>query len=377
MNSQSYHSRTTFILSLLFILICPANSYGQDYKNMIKGQVFDVDSGLLLGGVNVYLTNTTLGDASDNSGKYQIRNSPPGNYNMVYHFIGYEQMVRNIDIGLKDTLVIDMGLTYTHYELDTLIVEDKRDRTWERYLERFIQHFIGSSNNAQQTQIMNAEMLDFETIRFGVYDASSQHELHIVNEALGYESFVSLEHFEWNLSQDTGRAFYYVRMNELKTNDEAQKKEWERRRSATYNNSIRSFFKGLLHAVDHQPEDERRYRRGLRTFYEFYYNNNRYNILNGSIQKIEDERRLELNRPKEGQYDVFGFKFNLNLAESPLSIISGGGEVSYLDYQNRSAREYIFILDQNGHLLNPLDVTLGGYWAKYRFADFLPINFIP
>lgn len=377
MNTQFYYSRTTFLLSLLFILICPANSYSQDYRNMIIGQVFDVDSGLLLGAVNVYLTNTTLGDASDNSGKYQIRNIPPGNYNIVYHFIGYEQVIKNIDIGIKDTLVIDVGLSYTHFELDSIVVEGKRDRTWQRYLERFIQHFIGSSNNAQQTQIINAEVLDFETVRFGVYDASSEHELHIVNEALGYESFVSLEHFEWNFFEDTGQVFYYVRMNELETKDEDQKKEWEQRRLATYNNSIRSFFKGLLHAVDNQPEDERRYRHGLRTFDDFYYNNNRYKILNGTIQKIEDERKLEMNRPREGQYDVFGFKFNLIFAESPLSIISGGGEVSYLDYQNRSAREYIFIIDQNGYLLNPLDVTLGGYWAKYRFADFLPINFIP
>lgn len=99
--------------------------------------MFDAESGILLGGESVYLANNTLGDATAGSGEYKIRNIPPGNYNLVYCFIGYEQVVKNIDIGPSDSLVIDTGLTYTQYELDSLVVKQDRDRRWERLLERF------------------------------------------------------------------------------------------------------------------------------------------------------------------------------------------------------------------------------------------------
>jgi hypothetical protein len=109
---------------------------------VIHGQVYEADSGLKLAAVNVYLANTTSGDATDREGTFQINDIRPGNYDLVFRFIGYEQVVENIDIGRSDTLTIDMGLTYMPYSLDSLVVEQRCDRTWERYRDRSAEDYV-------------------------------------------------------------------------------------------------------------------------------------------------------------------------------------------------------------------------------------------
>lgn len=356
---------------LLLMIMIFTTSYGQDHQNIITGHVYDADSGLRLAAVNVYLSNTTLGDASDSLGIFQIKNIPPGNYDLVYHFVGYKQLVTNVNIGIKDTLIIDAGLQYTSYELDSLIVTHNRNRLWERNLNRFIRHFIGRSSNAEQTSIMNSELLDFNIEKMGIYSAKAQRELHIVNKALGYESFVHLEHFKWNYFEDSGQAFYYVRMKELDAENNEQRENWKIRRSVTYDNSMQMFLKGLLHTIKHRPEKEKN---GPISITEVIFNK-RYKILNGEIRPIHNTNEIARYLPSGDKYEVWGFKVNKYIEKDPLTIIPDGGATSYLDYYDQDSKEFFVVVGENGNLLNPLDVAIGGYWAKLRFADFLPFNY--
>lgn len=166
-----------------FLLIGVSNIQGQNYQNVIEGVVYDLDSGLRMPAVNVYLSNTTIGDATDTLGVYQINNIPPGNYELVFQFTGYEQQVKSIDIGFRDTLNYKVGLKYKPYQMDSLVVKGERDRLWQRNLERFKRHFMGTSNNAEMTELVNPYVLDFEIVGFGEYTAKAQDELHITNKS--------------------------------------------------------------------------------------------------------------------------------------------------------------------------------------------------
>jgi hypothetical protein len=349
----------------------------QNYTNSIRGQVYDIDSGLHLPAVNVYLSNTTIGDATDTTGVYQIDNIPPGSYKLIYHFMGYERVIKEIGIGSKDTLTLNIGLKYVPFELDSVVVLGKRDRQWKRNLNRFIRHFIGHSNNAKNTKILNTEVLDFEIENFGVYSAKAQDELHIINDALGYESFVSLLYFKWNYFNDDGQAYYTVRMQELEPESSQQKKEWEIKRTVTYDQSIRKFFKSIVDKVKTINEEENSSFPDVEIFKfgTVEVEDRWYKLFNGVIEKLQFESKYRKYIPENDQYEVFGFRFEKFILEDPLTIIADYGERSYLDYHDPGAREYIFAVDQNGHLLNPLDVAVGGYWAKLRFADFLPLNY--
>lgn len=55
----------------------------------IKGLVKDKATGEDLPGANVVLLNTSIGAATDNNGKYIIRNVPPGTYTLQASYIGY------------------------------------------------------------------------------------------------------------------------------------------------------------------------------------------------------------------------------------------------------------------------------------------------
>lgn len=362
------------------LLVCFTESiYGQDSENVIKGQVFEADSGAPLTAVNVYLSNTTIGDATDDSGRYLLRNVPPGNYDLVHHFVGYEPVAVNIDIGARDTLVFEVRLKSVPYELDSLVVTGRRDRLWQRNLERFKRHFVGRSNNARDTRILNAEVLDFKIERFGVYSAEAERELHIINEALGYESFVHLEHFEWNYFEDTGQALYYVRMNELEPENDMQLKDWYLKRSVTYDRSIRKFFRGLVEEVRNVGYPDGSNSSG-NEFYRFgmvEFEEQEFKLFNGEIKHLPVSEHYTEYIPQNNRYEIFGFRISIFTGENPLMVIPGYGEVSYLDYHDKEASDHIFILDEYGNLLNPLEIIVGGYWSNMRFGDFLPLNYHP
>jgi hypothetical protein len=348
----------------------------QNYQNAIEGQVFDGSNGEPAQAVNVYLSNTTIGDVTDPEGKFRIENIPPGNYNLVFHFVGFQKIIREIDIGSKETLSEDAILIAEQYVLDSLQVKGKRDRSWERYLRRFERNFIGTSQNAEQTRLLNPEVLDFEREMWGVYSATAREELHIVNEALGYESFVDLALFKWSYFNDTGKALYFVRMKELEPENKDELESWKTKREATFKESIRYFFNGLISLTENPGNEGVDFRNGLLTISTVYYKNgDKTYISGGVIQQLKDDSKYKVLLPPNEQYDVIGFKFKVESSSHKLSVIPENSEVSYLDYQNRSAIEYIFVVDGHGNLLNPLDVTISGYWGKFRFGDFLPLNY--
>lgn len=360
-----------------FLLV--AACFGQSNQNVIKGKVYDVDSEQPLPGVNAYLSNTTLGDATDDSGYYEFGNIPPGNYDLVFNFIGYAPLTVNVDIGTADTLIFDVNLKYEPLQLDSLVVVNERDGQWRRFLERFERHFLGKSKNAEQTELMNAEILNFNMESFGVYTAEANRELHIVNKALGYESYVQLEYFKWNYFEDTGQALYYVRMRELEPENSKQERLWALKRSVTYQQSIRNFFTALLEEAQSKSEQLRpnNLKTKLPSFHEIEFNGQGYKLFNGKIEMLPLDYTNDQYLPNNNEYEVWGFSFETLFGDMPLSVIPEDGELSYLDYYDKQAKDNLVAIDPNGNLLNPLDVAIGGYWSRFRFADFLPLNYKP
>lgn len=366
------------LLSLVLLCVISSIAVAQNYKNGIEGQVFDGSTGEPAQAVNVYLSNTTIGDVTDPEGRFLIENIPPGSYDLIFHFVGFKKIIRQVDIGSGEVLKEDAILIAEQYQLDSLQVKGKRDRSWERYLRRFERNFIGTSQNAENTQLMNPEVLDFEREMWGVYSATAREELHIVNEALGYESFVDLAVFEWSYFNDTGKALYFVRMKELEPESKAQLESWKLKRQVTYKESIRYFFNGLIYMSENPASEGVDFSNGLLTIKTINYKDGGKTYLSGGvIQHLKEESKYKMLVPPDNQYNIYGFKFKVQSKSHKLNILPEFSEASYLDYQDRSAKEYIFVIDENGNLLNPLDLTISGYWGKFRFGDFLPLNYNP
>ena len=92
MNMQSILKKYYLLYLLMFFVFLPLNILLPQSQNRSKimGEVFDESTGNSLNFVNVFLANTTLGDASDESGNYIISNIPPGSYELIATMMGYE-----------------------------------------------------------------------------------------------------------------------------------------------------------------------------------------------------------------------------------------------------------------------------------------------
>ncbi len=64
----------------------------------LKGTVVDSISKEILPGANIILVGTIIGTASDNEGKFVIRNIPPGNYKIRATYVGFKE--NEIDLKL-------------------------------------------------------------------------------------------------------------------------------------------------------------------------------------------------------------------------------------------------------------------------------------
>lgn len=114
-NNFSYNLRKTahLILScivLVTILILP-NTISAQKNGQITGRIFDAATKEYLPGANVVLKGTTFGAASDRSGLYRIVSIPPGDYELIVSYIGYESQSMLVTIGSQGfTLNQDVGI---------------------------------------------------------------------------------------------------------------------------------------------------------------------------------------------------------------------------------------------------------------------------
>ncbi len=88
--------RFTFLFLFGFIFTC--NIFA-GVTGKITGIIIDADTNEPLIGANVMLEGTTYGSSTDFDGNYFILNIPPGKYNLIISYIGYQkQTITNVEI---------------------------------------------------------------------------------------------------------------------------------------------------------------------------------------------------------------------------------------------------------------------------------------
>jgi hypothetical protein len=119
-------TRIPFILRTAIVLAVFLISWNSGLATSIKGVVKD-EQGLPLFHVAVFVPGTNLGTHTNEKGEYQI-NLKPGNYNLNYNFIGYETVIKPIQIGQEKIQVFDIILKVNNNEMPMLVVNaDRRD----------------------------------------------------------------------------------------------------------------------------------------------------------------------------------------------------------------------------------------------------------
>ncbi len=252
----------TVLLYFTTSLVISHHAFGQqDTLSTVKGHIYDEETGEPLAYVNVFFSNTTLGDASDDSGYFEIRYIPPGSYDLVVNRIGYE--IKTISIQFLEPVTIDKKITLKSKPLvgEEIKVEAKEYRNWFGNLDKFNKAFIGETPNAKECKITNPEILNFST-EPGTRDfiARADSVLHIENRALGYYVDLILDEFREN--EGYVRYRVYPRFTEMQTDDQKQITLWKERRFKTYTGSLKHFLSAF--ANDRVKEEKFELYKGTR-----------------------------------------------------------------------------------------------------------------
>ena len=112
------------LLAVGFLLFFSAVSFAQ--TGQLKGTITEAETSNTLPGVNVGITGTTLGDATDADGTFLIDGIPTGSYTVQITAVGYEKVTRNITIENGTTITISVELQKDILGMNEVVVSATR-----------------------------------------------------------------------------------------------------------------------------------------------------------------------------------------------------------------------------------------------------------
>ncbi len=236
-------AKDLFIM-LLIICSCFFNLSAQAQFSM-RGIVLDSISKQPLAGINLFLSHTSIGTTTDQTGHFILDRIPQGKFELVISSLNYETRTISINTGhLPES--IQLLLKPTANELQEVIVEPYDEDGWDRWGRYFNAHFIGNSALAADCKLINPDVVKFRYSRKNnSIRAFSREKLIFDNKALGYRIQYLLTKFEYNLEE---RSFYYSgypQFEEMQPKNADEKKRWDKKRKDAYQGSIMHFMRAL------------------------------------------------------------------------------------------------------------------------------------
>jgi len=234
-----------FILSA-GIIYCQENTFE------FSGHILSEISGKPVSLVGVFISGTSTGTVSNESGYYKI-DIPYYPCKVVFSHVGFKTLTMDLK---QETEEKNIFIVPREIPIDEVVITAKGRR--KQNLRMFYKHFIGQGNKKRYI-VNNDSVLIFERDAFS-FRAMTQIPLEITNLELGYNISILLDEFELNnraypngpmLALDSPEGvfvshiyglYYY---EELNIESEARMEEIQRNRLDHYYGSYRHFLKAL------------------------------------------------------------------------------------------------------------------------------------
>lgn len=346
----------TFLYLTAWIFISSLISSGQNYTASIEGYVFDKETGKGIESVNVYLSNTTFGDATDADGYFRIGPVPPGMHELVASVVGYKVDSRMIEVEDGPSDSYDFRLRPEIYQSETIEVSAAEQAQWFKDVKNFKKYFLGSTSFAKKCRIENEYVLDFEWDLPDILYAKASKPLIIINNALGFRITLVLLRFSWEKNNMRWSWVIKPHYEEMEPESEDEAEEWAENRRKSYRGSLHHF---LLALVSNEIRQ------------------NNYNI---QFTKKAADRLAPLERfpAYAGMIVREALLPNENVIafENFLKVVYRGAYMSYNPPRHQTSwlrlrREQV-TLDENGYAKEYQPFEVYGYWATLGVANILP-----
>lgn len=406
-------------LVALFTLFFTIAAAGQ---MSIKGVVVNDATGLPIVGSSVFISNSSKGTVSNNSGQFELNNIPPGKYDLVISCIGYETNVMAFSVA-QLPLRLKVELTLKAKELENVIVEPSIEEGWDKWGKMFMENFIGSTQNALQCNIKNTNK-----IRFRYYKKSNRviaycnEPVLIENKALGYTLKYQLENFEVNYKDRTTFYLGYPLFEDMTKDSKQIKGRWAKNRQEAFKGSVIHFMQALYsNKLAAEDFEVRRMVRGpnlekerVKAIYKAtVISNGETNgngvsiIISGKAPDTGGDSSAYYQRimRQPDQLDVYGSTI---LTADSIIVANEGrykglhfNDYLYITYKGEKEEEAylrtqmekrsatfqrslvilingeLITLDEAGSYFNPQDFLTSGYWGwSEKMANLLPTDYV-
>ena len=394
---------TTGIIVLLYLFAGVHASF--QVNQTVSGFVTNVQTGAPIESANVFIANTTMGDATDHEGRYLIRNVPPGSYAIVVSAIGYEIGKKGLVVTqASQEIIFNLAPKVIQMPEVVVIAADKKRR--KKNIRKFLKFLLSTTRNASQTKIMNPQVLEFPRTSRGVLIAVAQEPLLIENMALGYKITYILENFV--ATSDYVKYSGTPLFEELEPSSPEQLEKWKRNRRTAYEGSLRHFLRTICQQYDQSSENQKF--KGKRVIANFNSKGRKRTYTQGGILDDEgfsvlwiDDSRLMVNDPlnpnKIVEADVVNTNYFLGPGVHPTERtlkFPNYLEVTYMD-ELEDSRYLRFIgksrfvdaqtswikleadsvfIDSEGRYFDQFKINMFGYWSWERLADMLPYEYV-
>ncbi len=364
----------------------------------ISGRVLD-ETGEPLPGATVFISNSKWAASTDNKGMFKITEIPAGNYEVLVRMMGFSTFTKVFSITNR-SVTINVTLNPDAIALSEAKIVAKPDGNRARYLKTFTEVFIGQSDNAKKSKILNSDVIRFQYIKAtGTLTARSTDFIKVENAGLGYNIYYLLNSFAFNQRDQTfaydGKIFF-----EELTGDEKKQTEWSKNRSLAYYGSMQHFFRALS-AGTTDAEGFKVYKIADAELGQTpnYNSSGSARTGNIAINRINiDRSNLKPIKP-DSLFKTVGFNKVLKIPllvknddttrfyvcymnqREPTRFVSSGAHLNIPIQNGQVSRVFQLtdniILNKNGTLNPQKNVLLEGFWGWHRVGDVLPEEFIP
>jgi len=337
-----------FLTLLTFVFISASIIFPQ-HGITVTGTIIEKESKKPLDNANVFLVSTTIGTRTDSKGHFIIKNIPYGSYQLMASYVGFQSQSSPV-ASYKDTRIeLNFSLEQVSVKLGEVSINAMSPDEWKSNFKIFNREFIGETENAELTKIINPEVIEFSIDEVhNILHASSDSTIIVENRALGYKLFIILNQIDYDLNHHKYTYAYFPKFEELKPNSESEKETWAENRAKCYLSSMKYFFKSLFYK---ELENE-----GFAI-----YSGKLNNLLAGlGMWTSQDQFLLQYNR--DSTMAEFTFDKCINVIKNKESILNFGNDR--------------ITIDKFGNLIAPNFVHSFRWWAKLRTADLLPFDYV-
>ncbi|MES2827591.1 MAG: carboxypeptidase-like regulatory domain-containing protein [Bacteroidota bacterium] len=399
----------------LFLLLTAFTSFAQQTEIKISGVVIDAQSKISLPGASVYLDQTTKGTTTNEKGEFVLK-VPSGNYNLIVSYVGYKPL--SIPMNALSNPVLHLELEPSGKSLDEVNIT--ADSNWQEYFMLFRMFFFGRTGT--QSTIVNPKVLSFNYSKSYVLTAQAGSTLIIENQLFGYKVFYDLTFF----SHVAGRTSYtgYTHFEEIVPKDMKEQERWMANRENAYYGSSAHFMRAL---ANRQLKEEGFLVKILEKTKTPPASHPVLKRWQGDEHKAPDtivtmrwngmdyspQDTIVLTNAEKSKADKWGSKAGFNVlypGEVPYKYIvqrspfEGNSTLSFprslfITYKKKKSQTDFWgygagyrpsfptsiitmlktqtLIDNNGNLSDPNAIINEGYWAAFRVANQLPVDFVP